>query len=456
MVGKKVKKSFAEYEGKTSSGKYKRDCWSDKNKLTPEEVSYGTHKKYWFNCDVCGHEFEKILKDVTGKDSWCSYCAHQNLCHEEDCQVCYNNSFASYSELTSKGNKKVDRWSNKNELTPRDLFLTDGKKYWFNCDVCGHEFESALAKVTFSGRWCPYCSSKKLCNDSNCKVCYNKTLASYEEVTSKGNKKIDCWSDKNKLKPINVFLCSMRKYWFNCDVCGHEFESAAAKVSFSGRWCPYCPNKKLCDKKDCQDCYNKSFASYDGKTPSGKKKVDLWSSKNENKPRDVFIGSDKKFLFDCDVCGHEFESLIKSIKNGHWCPNCKNKTELKLLNWLKNCDLIISIEKEYSPDWCSTKYFKFNVNKGCIDKGKYQYRFDFLVTIRGKKNIIIELDGQQHFEQVSNWKSPFCQQIRDKYKEMKAKQKNIQVIRILQQDVWLDKNNWQKKLEDKIKTYMEV
>jgi hypothetical protein len=39
---------------------------------------------------------------------------------------------------------------------------------------------------------------------------------------------------------------------------------------------------------------------------------------------------------------------------------------------------------------------------------------------------------------------------------MKAKQKNIQVIRILQQDVWLDKNNWQKKLEDKIKTYMEV
>ena len=39
---------------------------------------------------------------------------------------------------------------------------------------------------------------------------------------------------------------------------------------------------------------------------------------------------------------------------------------------------------------------------------------------------------------------------------MKAKQKNIPVIRILQQDVWLDKNNWQKKLEYKIKTYMEV
>ena len=40
--------------------------------------------------------------------------------------------------------------------------------------------------------------------------------------------------------------------------------------------------------------------------------------------------------------------------------------------------------------------------------------------------------------------------------KMKAKQNSIPVIRILQEDVWLDKNNWQKKLEDKIKTYMEV
>ena len=141
---------------------------------------------------------------------------------------------------------------------------------------------------------------------------------------------------------------------------------------------------------------------------------------------------------------------------GSWCPNCQNKTELKLLSWLKNCDLVISIKKEYAPEWCSTKYFKFNVNKGCIDKGKYQYRFDFFVTIRGKKNIIIELDGRQHFEQVVNWQSPFCQQVRDKYKEIRAKQNSIPVIRILQKDVWLDKNNWKKKLEDQIKTYMEV
>ena len=377
MVGKKVKKSFAEYEGKTDSGKYKRDCWSDKNKLMPQDVAIQSNKKFWFNCDKCNHEFESQLCNTTLLSRWCPYCSKKKLCSKKDCQHCYKKSFASYNELTSKGNKKTHCWSDKNELKPRDVFIRSGKKYLFDCDVCNHEFESSLLNITAkTGKWCPYCCT---------------------------------------------------------------------------------PLKKLCSNEYCKHCHNNSFASYEGKTLSGKKKVDCWSSKNENKQRGVFLKSGKKVWFDCDVCGNEFESQVRSITTmGSWCPNCKNKTELKLLNWVKNCDLIISVKKEYAPVWCSTKYIEYNVKKDCINKGKYQYRFDFLITIRGKKNIIIELDGRQHYEQVMNWKAPFCQQIRDKYKEMKANQKNIPVIRILQEDVWSDKNNWQKKLEDKIKTYMEV
>ena len=378
MVRKKVKKSFAEYEGKTDSGKYKRDCWSDKNKLIPRDICYASHKKYWFDCDVCGHEFE-----------------------------------------------------------------------------------SAAAKVACTGRWCPYCCNQKLCDKEHCKHCYNKSFSSFEGKTSSGKFKRDCWSNKNENKPRNVFIRSGIKHWFNCDICGHEFHIRLACITEQkqrGKWCPYCSSQKMCSSEIlCYSCHNKSFASYDGNTLSGKKKVDCWSDKNELTPRDVAIQSAKKCWFDCDICGYEFDSTLGHIVGeGTWCPNCKNKTELKLLNWLKNCDFIISFKKEYSPEWCSTKYLKYNVKKNSIDKGKYQYRFDFFVTIRGKKNIIIELDGQQHYEQVMSWKSPLCQQVRDKYKEMKAKQNSISVIRILQQDVWLDKNNWKKKLEDQIKTYMEV
>ena len=35
-------------------------------------------------------------------------------------------------------------------------------------------------------------------------------------------------------------------------------------------------NKKLCEDDNCKSCYNNSFASYTGKTPCGKRKVDCW------------------------------------------------------------------------------------------------------------------------------------------------------------------------------------
>jgi len=50
--------SFASHE--------KAKYWSDKNLLKPNQVSLNSNKKYWFNCD-CGHEFNKILSDISGK-----------------------------------------------------------------------------------------------------------------------------------------------------------------------------------------------------------------------------------------------------------------------------------------------------------------------------------------------------------------------------------------------------
>lgn len=85
-------------------------------------------------------------------------------------------------------------------------------------------------------------------------------------------------------------------------------------------------NKKLCRLEKCQDCYEKSFASH----PRSKN----WSKKNKLSPREVFKSSDKKYMFDCDVCLHEFKNRPKHANNGNWCPHCKNKTELKLYNYL--------------------------------------------------------------------------------------------------------------------------
>ena len=50
-----------------------------------------------------------------------------------------------------------------------------------------------------------------------------------------------------------------------------------------------CSGRNLCNDINCDECLNKSFASYDGKTENGKLKIDCWHpTKNGNvKPRDV-------------------------------------------------------------------------------------------------------------------------------------------------------------------------
>jgi very-short-patch-repair endonuclease len=61
------------------------------------------------------------------------------------------------------------------------------------------------------------------------------------------------------------------------------------------------------------------------------------------------------------------------------------------------------------------------------------------------------LDGDQRFRQVRNWKTPEETRKLDIYKQNKAIEKGYSVIRILQKDVFYDKNDWLNTLLEKIK-----
>jgi len=262
---------------------------------------------------------------------------------------------------------------------------------------------------------------RRLCSDDNCDNCLNNSFAS--------NPKVEFWSNKNKLKPRQVFKSSGSKYIFDC-TCGHEFNTALSKITNSGRWCPYCANQKLCSDDNCDSCLNKSFAS----SP----KVEFWSNKNKLKPRQVFKSSGSKYIFDCE-CGHEFNTRLDSITNsGAWCPLCKNKTEKKLFIHLKQ--LHPNTQHQFSPSWCKNA----DTNR--------RLPFDFVIK---ELKIIIELDGAQHFKQVSNWGCPKEACVRDKFKMDHANKNNYTVIRILQEDVFNDRNEWDTKLNEVLKLYPE-
>ena len=100
---------------------------------------------------------------------------------------------------------------------------------------------------------------------------FEKSFASHE--------KAKFWSNKNELKPEQVYKVTAKKYYFDCDKCGHDFYMSLSHISGRNSWCPYCSNKKLCGNKDCKDCFEKSFASHE--------KSVFWSNKNEEKPEFV-------------------------------------------------------------------------------------------------------------------------------------------------------------------------
>jgi len=466
--------SFASHE--------KAKYWSNKNELKPIEVTKGSSKKFWFNCNKCNHEFLIQLNIVTRRGGWCNFCSNNNLCKNDGCKICFEKSFASH--------EKSKYWSSKNELKPRQVFKGTDTKYLFNCDKCNHEIINNPSHIS-NGRWCPYCCipQKKLCGNIDCIDCFQKSFASHEKVKhwskrnelkpefvlKKGDKyiwfncdvcnhdfdsqikeitkgqwcpycnsfklcdNINCvycfnrtfasheksiyWSSKNTETPRQIVKGSTKKYWFNCDKCKHEFEKRTNDITgVKDGWCPYCVNKKMCYNEDCIDCYSKSFASHS--------KVKYWSSKNNANPRYLFQGDSNKYWFNCDKCNLEFEAILYNVKTGYWCPLCNNKTETKFYKIIK--EIFPQIVYQFKKEWCKSKAY---------------LPFDFCIP---EYKIIIELDGPQHFTQIMNWKSPEEQRITDKYKEKCANDNGYSTIRIIQSDIFDDTYNWLKALCESI------
>ncbi len=461
-------KSFA------SSDKVK--YWSQTNIKSPRCVCKRSNFKYWFNCDQCGHTFSNDLNSIT-RGRWCSFCGNDQLCQLDTCQICFNKSFASVD--------KALYWSQINIVLPRSVFKYSNKKYWFKCDVCFHTFETQLNNIS-SGKWCHYCSNHKLCEDSTCQICFNKSFASSD--------KVQYWSLINTKLPRSIFKCSSHKYWFTCQLCSHDFDCALDTIN-AGTWCPYCSHHKLCDNYECMSCLKNSFALSDkaqywsqqnillprqlflnsninmwftcnlcchdfnmklSEVTKGKwchycshhklcdnntcqlclknsfassDKAQYWSTKNTAIPRQLFKSSKVKMWFDCDQCNHDFDMRLYDVNTGYWCPYCYNKTETMIYDF---CKSLYQTQSQFKPDWC----------KNVITNRHLPY--DLLLE---NHKLIIECDGCQHFKDMTFWSSFVTNvQSRDIYKMNKCLENGYSMLRLVQEEVYQNKFDWKAKI----------
>lgn len=253
--------------------------------ITPQDVTFGSHKKIWWQCRK-GHEWEvSIYSRAIGRG--CPYCSG-NLVSIDNC-------------LQTKNPKLAKEWhpAKNASLTAKDVTSGSQKKVWWICNR-GHEWEAKVADRN-RGIGCPYCAGKFVSKDYNLQVS-NPSLAMQWHPKRNGS-----------LSPKDVTPGSKKKIWWICDN-GHEWQAAVQNRN-KGSGCPHCPRiiTRKVSENECLLALNPEVAK------------EWHPTKNDTlTPRDVTSGSSKKVWWMCRK-GHEWKASIANRNNGSGCPYCSNK-----------------------------------------------------------------------------------------------------------------------------------
>lgn len=298
-------------------------------------------------------------------------------------------------------------------------------------NICGciHRWTSATKNRTKkNATGCPYCCITPQKTD------YHLSLKNLRPDL------IEEWDYDNNgdKKPENYTISSNIKINWKCiknvDTCGcvHKWPSSIYdRTRIDGpKGCPYCceGNKKV--------DYHKSISFL---------RPDLlpeWNylKNGEIKPEEISLGSNIIANWICSLDNdHEYPmEIYKRCKLNSGCKYHKNKTEQILYKFLSENYRNFNVEQQCRFNWC------INPETGrCLP-------FDFVID---ELKLIIELDGPQHFQQISNWGSYLDVQKRDIYKIKKCIENEYSIIHILQKDVFENLYDWKKKLEIMIKKY---
>jgi len=377
--------------------------------------------KIWWLCNItsecgCQHEWKATISNRNNdkKPSGCPFCSGR--------QVCFHDSIYNKHLLLMK------EWdfTKNGDLDPRTVAECSNKLVWWICPItckfgCKHTYQQTVTNKIVLGQGCPYCSP------SQQKICYHDSLEyKHPELAQEWH------TTKNGDNKPSFFPCGSHfNAWWLCPKkckygCLHEYQATIQNKVKGQHNCPYC-NK-----------YGVKMCIHDSVEFNCPDILLEWNyEKNITiKPSEISTSSSYKVSWKCKK-GHEWDATISNrIQNESGCPFCINKSEQKLYALLTERFPNFTISYNKTFDWCRSE--------DCV-----KYRFDFYVV---ELNLLIELDGEQHFKQVLDWDSPEINQERDVYKMVKAIKNGMRFIRITRTLFKQNKN----KLEDILFKHINV
>lgn len=386
--------------------------------LLASNVTYGMRRKVWWLCkntcsSGCKHEWEEQIR-VRQKNG-CPFCSKHRICIHESI-------ISTHPEIAKEWHP-----TKNGSLLPYQITYGTLKKVWWLCnntncsDNCPHEWEATVGSRCGDKTGCPFCTKNGLR-----KVCiHNSIVFTHPEIAKQWHPN----KNGNKTPSQYSYGCKL-KFWWRCDKtceqrCFHDFEAKILHRTKKSLGCPYCckGTRKVCEHT-CLQATHPEIAK------------EWHTSKNGSiSPLTISRGHSKKVWWLCQN-NHEYECLVsnRTVCN-QGCPICVNKTEKKLYDIL-------------SQKYKTIRQFKID---SC--KNKNHLPFDFYIP---ELNLIIELDGIQHFTQVMNWNSPDDIFKRDIFKMENALSAGFNMIRIYQPLVYKADNSLLNKIIENINNESKI
>ena len=269
--------------------------------IDPASVSYGSTKKAWWKCHICGYEWQAQINNRAKelRPSGCPACAKRKrietyMCTKLDC---------GKNSLSMMDPELAAQWDmeNNGSVTPDDVSVNTKKKYWWICPKCGYRWKASPG-CRHNHRGCPVCDGHKV------------VWSGHNDLASQKQELLEDWDySKNiDIDPTKVRVYSQKKAWWKCHICGYEWYTSISNRS-SGTGCAYCAGQVAIEGKNDLATTNPEIAAE-------------WNyERNGNLiPSQFKAGSDKKLWWKCSKCGNEWKAAIKTRKIAG-CPACAGR-----------------------------------------------------------------------------------------------------------------------------------
>ena len=277
--------------------------------LTPQTVTYGSHKSAWWRCEN-GHEWKAaIYTRIAG--ARCPYCTGRKV-------------MVGFNDLATQSPELARQWDYRKNapLVPADISAGSHRSVWWRCEK-GHSWRASIHSRS-SGCGCPICAGRQILVGENDLATVDPELAQEWDTARNG-----------KLTPQDVLPGTKKKVWWVCGH-GHHWQAAISARTHSRNGCPYCTGKLVLPGFNDLASQNPVLAAQ-------------WDTERNGTltPQQVTLTSNRKAWWICEK-GHSFQAVIASRAKGTGCPYCTNRKVLAGFNDLA------TVEPRIAAEWHPT------------------------------------------------------------------------------------------------------